>query len=154
MIPEVTMLPSGAKLGMQIASWRVVGQLKRVFALEMRAVDMNVSDPFVRSLMTAALSGNKMAVLKSIGGEDLDTFKNLFFQFLGSATFEAALYDCMLSCTRNGIKIAPEIFEAEDAREDYLLIAWEVLKLNLRPFLKSLASTSSSLTPPDTGSPR
>ena len=144
MILDVATLPSGSKLGMQVASWGIVGRLRWTLAAQLKAVNLDLSGGFVRGLFAAAATGDGKQVLKVIGGEDLDTFKNLVLQLVGSPELEASIFDCALCCTLNGVKITKDIFESEDARSDYYPIVWEVLKLNLRPFFKSLLSTLPS----------
>jgi hypothetical protein len=148
MIQDTATLPSGSKLSMQVASWGIVGRLRWTLSAQLKAVHLDFSNGLVRSLLVAAATGDRDAILKAIAGEDLETFKNLVLQLAGSPELESAVFDCALCCTLNGVKITKDIFEDEDARSDYYPIVWEVLKLNLRPFFKSLVSTLPTPTSP------
>lgn len=156
MIQDVATLPSGAKLSMQVAAWGIAANLRWAIAQEMKAVGMDFSSGLIQGLLKAAsledMTQKRVAILKLLGNEEVDTLKNLLMQLGGSPRLEGVIFDCLICCTYNGVKITKDIFEPEDARADFYPIVWEVLKLNLRPFFKSLLSTLSSPTPP-TGAP-
>jgi len=59
-----------------------------------------------------------------------------------SELVQGPLWACMDVCTYNGVRITKDTFDPEPARQDYLLVAQEVLIKNLRPFFQSLASKS------------
>lgn len=159
MISETTTLPSGAKLAMQPAQWQIVGTLRRTLANQLKAVKLEFSPSLVQGFMAVAVNkdlagpAKTAALLTALGVEDVDTVKNTIFQLIGSEGLEAAMFDCMNSCTYNGARITQETFEPEGAREDFYPIVWEVLKLNLRPFFKGLASTLPTPTIPPAGAP-
>lgn len=67
-----------------------------------------------------------------------DLVKDLFFIGFSSPLIEARLEKCLERCLYNGMKIGPDTFEDEKAREDYLSVCAEVATENLRPFLKTL----------------
>lgn len=78
-------------------------------------------------------------VMKELGGLSFNDEMNqrLMINLLSSDEVEAALWPCMARATYNKVKINPELFDTyEEAREDYLDIAGEVLGFNLNPFLR------------------
>ncbi len=85
--------------------------------------------------------------LSKISADELNSFKNVLFQILGSDAIEAALWKCMSRCLYNQQRITPATFEPEAAREDYHHVAWEVMVYSLRPFGKSLLSLFSTNLP-------
>ena len=54
----------------------------------------------------------------------------------------------MARCTIDGKKVVKDTFEPEDARQDYLPVAWEVMKLNLTPFFRGLDLSSLTRNEP------
>jgi hypothetical protein len=60
-----------------------------------------------------------------------------------STEIETALWACYGRAHYNGQKINKELFENEEVRGDYLIIAKEVLAYNMAPFLASLVSVLS-----------
>lgn len=83
--------------------------------------------------------------LKTLGGKDINAFKNAIMQLIGSDALEAAFWDCAVHSTLNSEKITERVFDPEDARSDYLPVVWEVIRHGLSPFFKNLSL--SSLTP-------
>ena len=146
-------LPSGTKMGIEIASWGVVGILRRALAKEMKAVDIQLSD----SVLGAALSKDPRAIMAALGGSDVNGLKNIVMQLLGSQEVEEAVFMCMVKCTLQPEgeavqKITAATFEPEARREDFIPAAVEVIRQNLTPFIKSLnfGLKVSKLEPPGT----
>lgn len=121
-------LPSGASLAVTMAPLETGKKLAKIVARELALVkfDFNLSE------------------MADIGGKEIDSLKNVAFQLIQSDALEAVVLECMKKCTYNGERIIVSTFEPEDARQDYFPAAWEVLKVNLRPFLKSLSSLLST----------
>jgi hypothetical protein len=142
---EVT-LPSGSKLGLQIASFSDAGLLRRVLARELKTVRVEISP----DLLPAIVSGDRKLILAAFGANDVNFLWSIFLQVLGSEELELAVFECMKSCvlaragTGPAVKILPETFRSEEAREDFLPCAWEVMKFNLRPFFSRLWVSKSS----------
>ena len=86
--------------------------------------------------------------LQKIDPKLINIMKDAFCEIASSETVEAAFFECAGRCLLNGQKITRETFEEPDAREDYLPIAWEVIKFNLAPFFRGLASQLSASAPP------
>ena len=104
-------LDSGAKLTVQMGSWE---ESHRLYKAVMAVVE-------------------KSSLQK-------DEVLNFVARMTISDAVESALWACMGRATYNGSKITKSIFEDETAREDYLVIAKEVMVFNLRPFFKNLGS--------------
>lgn len=51
-----------------------------------------------------------------------------------------ALFDCLKKSRYNDVKITPEIFESEEARQDLYEVFFYCLKVNIYPFFKPLLS--------------
>lgn len=85
--------------------------------------------------------------------QDLSTgfnsLKDAFLSCITSREMKDALLNCLKRCTYNGQRITSwDIFDDANARQDYLIVCWEVCKFNLAPFTKSLFSKLSiSLNP-------
>lgn len=107
-------------------------KLFKTIARELKLVDIELGD----------LDVTKLA------GKDINSIKNVVFQLVGSDAVEACVFDCLKRCTLNGQRITKETFEDESARGDFLPCAWEVIKINLRPFVSGLnLSFSASVAP-------
>lgn len=119
-------LKSGAQLALTIAPFAVGNRLLKTVARELAAVDFDMD--------TVNFS--------ELSGKDINTLKNALFQLLQSDALETALLECMKRCLYNNERITETTFEPEDARPDYLPVAWEVIKVNLRPFFSGLDLSS------------
>jgi len=84
-----------------------------------------------------------------VNEEILDTIKNVVAVLLSSPEVEGALIPCLQRVTYGGKKLGTgtDVFESEQAREDYVVVMKEVLVYNLTPFFKGLTSGLSSLLP-------
>lgn len=115
-------LKSGASLAVTMAPFSAGNRLMKTVARELAGVDFNLD---LRSF-------------EQLSSQDANVLKNVVFQIIQSDAVEAALADCMKKCLYNEQRITPATFEPEDARPDYLPVAWEVMKANLRPFFSGL----------------
>lgn len=144
-LKTTTTLPGGSVLACDIAPWGVAARLRWQLAVELKKVNLDLSAQVVQGLLLALAetdkSKAKVQVLSAIGGEDVNTVKNLALQLIGSPDLEAIIFECLLRCTLNNVKITPEVFESEDARGDYYDAALEVLKTNIVPFFRKRLST-------------
>lgn len=136
-LPETITLPSGGVLTLKEAPFEVSMRLLKTVAKELTNVatglklDLNFSDP--------------NAIAKMIGQDlPLDVIKNAVCQMVASDALEGVLYECLGRCLYRGSTITRESFEPRDNRQDYLLVAWEVIKHNLAPFFAGLSSKSST----------
>jgi len=133
-------LKSGRVLAIGLAPFSVANKLLKTIARELASVSFDMD------------LGN--VDLASIKPRDINTLKNAAFQLLQSDAVEAALSECMKRCTYEEQKITPATFETEDARADYLPVAWEVMKANLTPFFKNLALPSLGSEAPTIADPK
>lgn len=78
-----------------------------------------------------------------------NSLKDAFLSCATSKEMKDAILGCLKRCTYNGQRITSwDIFDDADARQDYLIVCWEVVKFNLTPFTKNLFSKfSMSLNP-------
>ena len=108
-------LPSGAKLHITLSAFSIS-----------------------KTLYQAVLEEVKTLQLDTDKEVDVNLFKDLFCTGFSSKKIESALNECMKKATYNGVKITDSTFEPVEAREDYLLVCWEVALANLLPFTKNL----------------
>ncbi len=62
-----------------------------------------------------------------------------------SEEVDAALWPCLIRCTRNDEKIVETTFDSAEARKDYYDIIEACVKENLRPLAESLISKLTAL---------
>jgi hypothetical protein len=135
-------LKSGKTLSLGIAPFSVARKLLKIVALELKQVDVELDVKSLQALMQMEL-----------GSEGLNTFKNVICQLISSDAVETCLWECFARCTIDNVKIVQSSFDGEQAREDYIPAAWEVIKLNLRPFFAGLQFGSSTNPGAKTDSP-
>lgn len=107
-----------------------------------------------KSLYQAVLEEMKCLKIDAATEIDVNLFKDLFCYGFSSKKVETALEQCMKRCLINGIKIDKDTFEAEDLRQDYLIVCIEVVKANILPFLKPLFAQYNQLTQVIQGVPK
>jgi hypothetical protein len=114
-------LDSGAVLEVTMADFKTGHRLFKAVMEEIKDVEMSDGD-------------NVIVVIK-----------NVATGILSSDKVEAMLWECMGRAIYNNQKVVPALFEDEQIREDYLVVAKEVLWFNLGPFLKYLSSLLSGM---------
>lgn len=116
--------PSGAKVVINLAPWKDAKALKKALEREAAAagsiIPQNMGD-----------AASVITLLKIDGSE----------------AFDAALWPCLVRCTRNDVKIVEETFDTAEARKDYYDIVQHCLKENLGPLVESLFSKFAALAP-------
>lgn len=85
------------------------------------------------------------AVMREVGAVSVkdgqaEFLKNILSTLIASDAITEILWLCMGRCLYNGQKITKDTFDSEKARGDYLIVAKEVLEINLTPFLQNLGS--------------
>lgn len=118
---EVT-LPSGAILKISVSPFAVARDLFQAVTEEMKNLHISASTEI-----------------------DVNLFKDMFCAGVSSKRVEKALVECLKKATYNGLKITEETFEPVEAREDYIVVMFEVAKENLAPFMKSLFASFSDI---------
>lgn len=125
-------LKSGATLDITRSPFVVGHKLFKTIAKELKGVDVKLG------LKEGQTLGNLTNF--EVSDEAINTVKDLFCTILSSQEVEDILWECMIKATYNGQKINRELFDNDQAAEDYLEISKEVMSVNLIPFQKSLAS--------------
>ncbi len=129
---ESITLKSGRSLMLGIAPFAIGTKLFKTVLAELRTVNLEVQ----KLDITADLNLSKM------DPKMLNTVKDVICELASSDQVEAIVFDCFARCTLDGKKIDRSTFEPEDARQDYLQAAWEVIKFNLAPFFRGLDLSS------------
>jgi hypothetical protein len=103
--------------------------------------------PFAESkaLLDAILEEARGLRLDPKAEVDANLWKDCFCVFVSSQRVQAALEPCMRRAAYGGVAIHAETFEPEAARDDYLPVCYEVAKVNITPFTKSLYARFSHL---------
>lgn len=114
-------LPSGAILEVTMSDFATSKALYQVISKELKGVKFESADRVEQM------------------------FKDIFCVAISSVEIEKAVWECMKRATYDGIKITPDTFESEKAREDYLEVLFEVTRVNTLPFMKNLYAKFSPL---------
>lgn len=143
---EIVELKNGHKVGVAIAPFRPANALRKALAAEMATVTIDID--------IAKLSLD-MDISK-LDAKGLNTIKNVFCKLLSSDVIEKAMFDCAASCTLEGKKVTPDLFNDEELRADFIPVAQEVIKANVPLFfenldLKSLISAAPKSDGPPSG---
>jgi hypothetical protein len=131
-------LKSGATFQGSVAPFEDADELAKIVARELLAVNFDL----------------ETVNFADLSGKDVNILKNVAFQLLASKTLSAQLWKCMKRCLLDGQSITKESFDAEEARQNYYPVAWEVMKLNLRPFFKGLDLSSLTSVAPASSAPK
>lgn len=121
---EPITLPSGRVLDVKIVPFSMGKKLFKTLARELLAVRLDLD----------------ITKIKNVGDLDVNVLKDALLQVIASDAIEGCFFECAEKCLIDGQKITKDSFEHETARQDYLPAAWEVMKANLTPFFKGLAS--------------
>ncbi len=98
-----------------------------------------------KALYQAVLEEAKTLKIDSKDELDVNLFKDIFCAGFSSKRIESCLDECMKRTLYNGKKIDSMTFEPEEARQDYMLVCFEVAKANISPFTKSLYAKYSDI---------
>ena len=108
---------SGSTLAINAAPWEDAKKLKMAIQKQ------------------AAMSGIKIEK-----DADLSVLLNAALLIDSSEEVDAALYKCLIRCTRDKVKITPSTFDTIEGRKDYYEIVTACIKENLAPLFESLLS--------------
>ncbi len=104
--------------------FKVAKKLYRTIARELESVDVELDS----------------LNLQDLAGKDINVFKNVILRVISSEAIEDAIWECATHSTLDHAKITPDLFEVEEKRADYPIVAWEVTRHSLSPFFKNLRS--------------
>lgn len=125
-------LPSGHTLELGTPDWAPAKKLFKTLARELKGVDVDIEKLDLGKLLET----------------DVLRFKDLVLQVLGSDALETCMFECAQQSLLEGQKITSQTFQNVDLRQDYLPVAWEVMKLTLTPFFASLRFALSTPAAP------
>lgn len=125
-------LDSGAELDITLASFAEGNKLLKAIMKEIEAVKISSGLSQQKSF--------KDFLNIDVNDGTINTIKNIVSGILSSDAVEEALWPCMSRATYNSKRVTRDLFEDEEVRKDYLIVAKEVLFYNLLPFFGNLAS--------------
>jgi hypothetical protein len=131
---DTTTLKSGRELGLALAPFATGSKLFKTILAELRTINVDVTK----------LEMNMELDLRKIDPRMINILKDAFCEIASSEAVEMSFFECASRCLLDSKKITRETFESPDMREDYLPVAWEVIKYNLAPFFRGLASQLSA----------
>ena len=108
-------LPSGAKLRVALAPFADGRDLYQAVMREAKSLHINMSEEI-----------------------DVNLLKDMFCTLLASKEIEACVFKCMQKSLYNDSKITEDVFEPEEARQDYIECLFKVTWENVHPFGKAL----------------
>lgn len=126
-------LPSGRSLVVEIAPFVPANKLKKAIAADLVGVDLS-------GLNLGKLDANMD--LSKLDGASLNAFKNVLCILLASDKVEASVFECALRSTIDGVKVTRESFDPAEARGDFMIVAWEVIKANAGAFFGGINLSS------------
>lgn len=129
-----------------------IGNQKKVSLPSGAELEMTLA-PFLEGRKLLAAASECLKSVKVDGKTEvtdltsnINSLKDAFLSCLTSKEMEDAILLCLKRCTYNKERITSwDIFDKAEAREDYLMVCWEVVKFNLTPFMKSLFSKLSGI---------
>ena len=123
---------TGASVIINPADFKSAMALKGSIAGELAAGNLKLDGLTKGDLDVQNLMNLDMSVIEPL----LQTL----FSIDSSEKVNDAIFACLTKCLYNGEKITEATFDNVEAREDYYLIVFECLKVNLTPFFKGLVS--------------
>lgn len=122
---------TGARIVINEADFKTVKKLRKCLAEELKKININIGNP------------QSLKELKDEFNGDVNKWINILKDcILGlecSEDFECVMQELFNVCTWNNIRISDELFDDKiEAREDYDIIRFEVVKINLLPFFKKV----------------
>lgn len=115
-----------------------MSELKKITLPTGSVLEMNIA-PFADSkALYQAVAEEMMKVQLDPDRKVESALKDLICLGLSSQKIEMRINKCMERALYNGVKIDSQTFEPEKARDDYFMVCFEVAKVNVMPFMKSL----------------
>lgn len=128
---------NGAKIVINEATWGDVRKLKKVLAIELLKLGIDIDKEFLGQTKEYLMVGSKLFQL----------LKDVYLTLEASDDFNDEIMNCLQYCTYDNIQIKEHLFDDKpEAREDYYDMVIGCLEVNLSPFIKKILSKFSNQT--------
>lgn len=128
---------NGAKIVINEATWGDVRKLKKVLAIELLKLGIDIDKEFLGQTEENLMVGSKLFQL----------LKDVYLTLEASDDFNDEIMNCLQYCTYDNIQIKEQLFDDKpEAREDYYDMVIGCLEVNLSPFIKKILSKFSNQT--------
>lgn len=126
---------NGAKIVINEASWGDVRKLKKVLAIELLKLGIDIDKEFLGQSEENLMVGSKLFQL----------LKDVYLTLEASDDFNDEIMNCLQYCHYDNIQIKEQLFDDKpEAREDYYDMVIGCLEVNLAPFIKKVLSKFSN----------
>ena len=126
---------NGAKIVINEATWGDVRKLKKVLAIELLKLGIDIDKEFLGQTEENLMVGSKLFQL----------LKDVYLTLEASDDFNDEIMNCLQYCTYDNIQIKEHLFDDKpEAREDYYDMVIGCLEVNLSPFIKKILSKFSN----------
>ena len=128
---------NGAKIVINEATWGDVRKLKKVLAIELLKLGIDIDKEFLGQTEENLMVGSKLFQL----------LKDVYLTLEASDDFNDEIMNCLQYCHYDNIQIKEQLFDDKpEAREDYYDMVIGCLEVNLSPFIKKILSKFSNQT--------
>ena len=126
---------NGAKIVINEAPWGDVRKLKKVLAIELLKLGIDIDKEFLGQSEENLMVGSKLFQL----------LKDVYLTLEASDDFNDEIMNCLQYCHYDNIQIKEQLFDDKpEAREDYYDMVIGCLEVNLAPFIKKVLSKFSN----------
>ena len=126
---------NGAKIVINEATWGDVRKLKKVLAIELLKLGIDIDKEFLGQTEENLMVGSKLFQL----------LKDVYLTLEASDDFNDEIMNCLQYCHYDNIQIKEHLFDDKpEAREDYYDMVIGCLEVNLAPFIKKVLSKFSN----------
>lgn len=128
---------NGAKIVINEATWGDVRKLKKVLAIELLKLGIDIDKEFLGQSEENLMVGSKLFQL----------LKDVYLTLEASDDFNDEIMNCLQYCHYDNIQIKEQLFDDKpEAREDYYDMVIGCLEVNLSPFIKKILSKFTNQT--------
>lgn len=128
---------NGAKIVINEATWGDVRKLKKVLAIELLKLGIDIDKEFLGQTEENLMVGSKLFQL----------LKDVYLTLEASDDFNDEIMNCLQYCHYDNIQIKEQLFDDKpEAREDYYDMVIGCLEVNLSPFIKKILSKFTNQT--------
>ena len=128
---------NGAKIVINEATWGDVRKLKKVLAIELLKLGIDIDKEFLGQSEENLMVGSKLFQL----------LKDVYLTLEASDDFNDEIMNCLQYCHYDNIQIKEQLFDDKpEAREDYYDMVIGCLEVNLSPFIKKILSKFTKQT--------